>query len=75
MAQADLDDLKQLLTLLIQQVDALTTQTTELMPLKNVTQGFRDEERKISASLITRRNTLRQLAGTVLSMPDQSEVK
>ena len=69
---SDMDSIKQLLSLLIQQVSDLTTQTTELMPLKNVSRDYLKEEHDRAALLVTRLNTLRQLAKTTLDSRDQS---
>jgi hypothetical protein len=69
---SETESIKNFLRLLVQQVDALTTQTLELMPQKKVSSEYRGTEREIAASLHTRRNTLRQLAETILGSPDQS---
>ena len=66
-------DTNEILSLLVAQVDGLTTQIAELTPLKNVCLArYRHLESEKIQLLIARMNTLRQLAKTTLDTPDHS---
>ena len=69
----ELKGIKQLLSLLIQQVGDLTIQTTELMPQKHLTQGYQQQEQKSAELLTTRMRKLHILAGKILGIEGRLE--
>jgi hypothetical protein len=69
----ELDGIKQLLGRVVTQLEAMTTQITELMPLKPVSREYKHEERKSAESLTTGVHGIRQLADTILGKKDQPE--
>ena len=69
----ELRGIKQLLSLLIQQVGDLTIQTTELMPQKHVTQGYHQQRQKSAELLTTRMRKLHLLAGKILGIEGRLE--
>ena len=63
---SELEVIKLLLSQIVIQLEKVTTQTTELMPLKNVSEEFRQDEDDAAASLVEGIKAVRQLADKVL---------
>jgi len=68
---SELENLRQLLSLAVAHLDALTTQVIELMPLKNVDKPYRKKERETAVSLATNVRSLREAASTLLDIQDR----
>lgn len=62
----ELEGIKQLLGQIVTQLEKVTTQTTELMPLKNIGREYRQDEHDAAVSLVEGIKAIRQLANTVL---------
>jgi hypothetical protein len=63
---SELEGIKQLLRQIVTQLEKVTTQTTELMPLKNVSREYRQDEHDAAASLVEGIRAVRKLADKVL---------
>ena len=70
----ELEGVKQVLRSVVAHLDLVTTQISELAPLKNVSREWKTEETKILQSFVASGNSLRQLADKVLGNTDQSGV-
>jgi hypothetical protein len=64
----ELEGIKQLLGQIVVQLERVTTQTTELMPLKVVNREYRKDEHNAAVSLVEGTKAIRQLANRVLGL-------
>ena len=62
----ELEGIKLLLSHIVIQLEKVTTQTTELMPLKSVSLEYRQDEQDAAVSLVAGIKAVRQLADKVL---------
>ena len=63
---SELEGIKQLLSQIVIQLEKVTTQTTELMPLKIVSREYRQDEHDAAVSLVAGIKAVSQLADKVL---------
>ncbi len=63
---SEFEGINQLFSQIVIQLEKITTQTTELMPLKSVTRDYKQHEHDACGSLVTGIQAVRQLADKVL---------